>query len=457
MIYSVRWQLLLSMVAVILVTVGMTASFANLAAKAEINRLQGKDAADRDERLTKLLSDTYLYNGSWLGSQAVLENASALYGEHLVLTDLQHQVVADSHDSVIGQYLGTTSTSRHKTSVPGLEGSLGTLWFSPGVPAGVSSDSVSGADNSGPSLSLLLVLSGLLAVAVAMILTFFVSHRILKPVETLARVSRQAARRDFTVRAQVQSKDEVGELARTFNTMLTELSRTEELRRNLVGDVAHELRTPLTNIRGYVEGISDGVMQPDAETLASIRGEIHLLTRLIEDLQELALVESGQMQLKLQSCDLGDLIRDAALAVHPQAQAKSISLEVDEAYYLPIQTDAQRVSQVLCNLLVNAITHTPPGGRIQIRARQVEGEGQAEVSVKDNGPGIAAEDQPHVFERFFRVDKSRSRATGGVGLGLTITRRLVEAQQGGIEVISQAGEGAEFRFTLPLEPVSQPA
>ena len=101
-VYSVRWQLLLSMVAVILVTVGMTASFANLAAKAEINRLQGKDAADRDERLTKLLSDTYLYNGSWLGSQAVLENASALYGEHLVLTDLQHQVVADSHDSVIG-------------------------------------------------------------------------------------------------------------------------------------------------------------------------------------------------------------------------------------------------------------------------------------------------------------------------------------------------------------------
>jgi signal transduction histidine kinase len=226
--------------------------------------------------------------------------------------------------------------------------------------------------------------------------------------------------------------------------MLAELSRTEELRRNLVGDVAHELRTPLTNIRGYVEGISDGVMQPDAETLTSIRGEIHLLTRLIEDLQDLALVESGQMQLKVRSCDLGDLIKDASLAVHPQAQAKSISLEVDEACRLPIQADAQRVSQVLCNLLVNAITHTPTGGRVQ-------------VSVKDDGPGIAAEDQPYVFERFFRVDKSRSRATGGVGLGLTITRRLVEAHQGQIEVISQAGQGAEFRFTLPLEPVSQPA
>ena len=455
MIYSVRWQLLLSMVAVILITVGMTAVFANLAANAEINRLQGQDAAARDERSTKLLADTYRYNGSWLGSQAVLENASTLYGEHLVLTDLQHQVVADSHDSVIGQYMGSASTSRHKAFVTGLEGPLGTLWFSPGVPADVYLDSVVGAERSGPSLSLLLILSGLLAVGVAMILTFFVSHRILRPVETLARVSRQAARRDFTVRAHVQSRDEVGELARTFNNMLAELSRTEELRRNLVGDVAHELRTPLTNIRGYVEGISDGVMQPDAETLASIRGEIHLLTRLIEDLQDLALVESGQMQLKFQFCDLGDLIRDASLAVHPQARAKAISLEVDEACRLPIQADPQRLSQVLCNLLVNAITHAPAGGRIQIRARQVEG--GVQVSVKDDGPGIAAEDQPYVFERFFRVDKSRSRATGGVGLGLTITRHLVEAHQGQIEVISQAGEGAEFRFTLPLEPVSQPA
>ena len=180
-----------------------------------------------------------------------------------------------------------------------------------------------------------------------------------------------------------------------------------------------------------------------------------MLTRLIEDLQDLALVESGQMQLKLRSCDLGELIRDATHAVHPQAQTKEITLEVDAACQFSIQADSQRVGQVLCNLLVNAITHSPQGGRIQIWARQVED--RVQVSVRDNGPGIAVEDQPYVFERFFRVDKSRSRATGGVGLGLTITRRLVEAHQGQIEVISKAGQGAEFRFTLPLEPVAQPA
>ena len=260
------------MVAVILITVGMTAVFANLAANAEIHRLQGQEEATHDKRLTNLLSDTYLYDGSWQDSQGLLEYASTLYGEHLVLTDLQDRVVADSRGSLIGQYLDANSASRHKTFVPGVEGPLGTLWFSPGVPVGAPPKSVAGAEKSGPSLSLLLVLSGLLAVGVAMILTFFVSHRILRPLETLARVSRQAALRDFTVRANVQSRDEVGELARTFDTMLAELSRTEQLRRDLVGDVAHELRTPLTNIRGYVEGIIDGVMQPDAETLASIRG-----------------------------------------------------------------------------------------------------------------------------------------------------------------------------------------
>ena len=254
MIYSVRWQLLLSVVAVILITVGMTAFFANQAATAEINRLQGQDAAARTSRLIGLLSDTYLRNGNWLRSQAILENASALYGERVVLTDLQHQVVADSHN-VIGQYLDPTNTSRHKAVVPGLEGHLGTLWFSPGVPADASLDLGEGAENSGPSLSLLLILSGLLAVGGAMILTFFVSHRILSPIQSLARVSRQAARRDFTVRADVQSRDEVGDLARTFNSMLAELSRTEELRRNLVGDVAHELRPPLLTSEAMWKGL----------------------------------------------------------------------------------------------------------------------------------------------------------------------------------------------------------
>ena len=241
----------------------------------------------------------------------------------------------------------------------------------------------------------------------------------------------------------------MGELARTFNSMVEELSRTEELRRNLVADVAHELRTPVTNIRGYVEGIADGVIAPDTDTLDSIHGEILLLTRLIEDLQDLALAESGQMQLRFQSCDLRMLVRSAANAVQPRAQAKQISLKVIESPSLSIHADPERISQVIRNLLNNAVIHAPPQGEIQIQASRHNG--HAQVVVQDNGPGIPPDQLGHVFERFYRVDKSRSRATGGVGLGLTIVRHLVEAHGGEVVASSQEGQGTEFRVTLPLK------
>jgi two-component system, OmpR family, sensor histidine kinase BaeS len=191
---------------------------------------------------------------------------------------------------------------------------------------------------------MLLVFSGLLAVGVAVLLTFFVSRRILSPIESLARVSRQVAKQDFSSRAEVKSRDEVGELARTFNSMVEELSRTQEVRRNLVADVAHELRTPVTNIRGYVKGIADGVIKADADTLESIHGEILLLTRLIEDLQDLALAESGQMQLRFQPCDLGSLAYNAATSVQPQVQAKGIILTVEPSPQLLVQADPQRIT-----------------------------------------------------------------------------------------------------------------
>jgi len=239
----------------------------------------------------------------------------------------------------------------------------------------------------------------------------------------------------------------VGELARTFNSMVEELSRTEELRRNLVADVAHELRTPVTNLRGYIEGISDGVIPPNAATLASMQGEVMLQTRLIEDLQDLALAESGQMQLKIQPCDLEELARSAANAVQPQAQAKGTKVAVETSEALAVNADPERISQVLRNLLVNAVNYTPSGSQVTVRTLQRNG--HAEVHVADNGPGIPPEDLPHIFDRFYRVDKSRSRSTGGTGLGLTIARSLVEAHGGSIEARSKKGKGAEFVVTLP--------
>ena len=321
-------------------------------------------------------------------------------------------------------------------------------WCSPIRLAEAASPAGTNLDPSGPSLITLLVLSGAFASAVAVAFTFFLSRRVVAPVESLARVAHRVAQRDFSSRADDGSKGEVGELARRFNDMVGELARTEEVRRNMVADLAHELRTPLTNIRGYVEGISDGVISPGTETLESMQVEVGLLSRLIDDLQDLALAESGRLRLEVGDCDLSQLVRTAASSFQQQAQAKSITLASETPQSVSVQGDQERLSQVVRILLSNAITHTPKGGRVVLTANQ-DGPA-ARIIVEDNGPGIPAEDLPHLFERFYRVDKARSRTTGGIGLGLTIAQRLVESHGGQITVESEPGRGSRFIVGIPL-------
>ena len=322
MIYSLRLQILLSMVAVILITVGMTAFMAGQAANAEIERVQGRDDTLRNRRLGHLLAQQYAERRSWLEAQGLLDGAGAMYGQRVVLTNSEGVVVADTHRVMMGRRLNTRIASRVTFPISGPEGYIGTVMVNPDLPSRPPSATVAPAEPPGPPLNVLLVLSGLLAVAVALVLTFFLSRRVVAPVESLAKAAHLVAQGDFSIRAEVGSRDEVGELASRFNVMVGELERTEELRRNMVADLAHELRTPLTNIRGYIEGISDGVITPDPETLESMQGEVVLLTRLIEDLQDLALAESGRLQLQNKECDLSQLVRNAVTAFQQQAQVK---------------------------------------------------------------------------------------------------------------------------------------
>jgi two-component system sensor histidine kinase BaeS len=212
--------------------------------------------------------------------------------------------------------------------------------------------------------------------------------------------------------------------------------------------VAHELRTPLSNIQGHLEAIRDGLLPAEPATLDSIFEEVLLLARLVEDLQELTLAEAGQLTLIRQPADVVDIARRAAWAAQPPAEARGLTIETD----LPdppatAEVDPERIGQVLRNLLSNAITHTPEGGRITVELKD-EGR-ELRVTVADTGTGIPADDLPYVFERFYRVDRSRVRATGGAGLGLTIAKRLVEAHGGTIGVESELGKGSRFTFTLP--------
>src|SRR6266852_5060214 len=295
------------------------------------------------------------------------------------------------------------------------------------------------------SFWLVIVLAWLLA----LLLTLALSNHILKPVRELTRIANRMERGDLSQRIRIRTKDEMGALAHAFNTMADSLERLEQLRRNLVSDVAHELRTPLTNIQGYLEALQDGVVEPTPGMISSLYEESLLLNRLVGDLQESSLVEAGQLFLVRRPVALGEIIAKALYALHLQATSKELSVQMDISPGLPlIEADPERLGQILRNLLSNAIMHTPRGGEINVRAYATDNE--VRVSVYDNGEGIPAEHLPYLFERFYRVDPSRARATGGTGLGLAIVKQMVQAHGGRIEVESYPGRGTCFTFTLPM-------
>ena len=450
MFYSLRWRLLFSFALVIAAALGLAALFISRAASAEIAGFQERAETERLERLNLLLARQYAQSEGWHGVQTMLEQIGEFYAQRVVVVNVAGVVVADSHRSAVGQLVTGPINSDRTLAVLGLGGNIGTMLINPAPLPGETPIPV--PERGLPSINRILVWSGIFALGLGVVLTFFLSRRVLAPVEALSRAARGVAGRDFSGRVDVRSRDEVGELSRTFNAMTEELARTEEVRRSLVADVAHELRTPVSNIRGYLEALRDGLVNADEATLDSMHEEAVLLTRLIEDLQELALAESGQMPLHIQVCDLAEVARKAVAAVQPQAEARSVSVAIEEEGILIAEADPERIGQVLRNLLNNGVSYTPQGGHVKVSVRGMGDE--AEVRVEDSGAGISQEDLPHVFERFYRVDKSRSRATGGVGLGLTIARRLVEAHGGKIAVQSEVGKGSAFTFTLPVKPAS---
>jgi two-component system sensor histidine kinase BaeS len=229
--------------------------------------------------------------------------------------------------------------------------------------------------------------------------------------------------------------------------MVQELQRLDQLRRNLMADVAHELRTPLHIIQGNIEGMQDGIYQPNAEQYDLLLSETRQLSRLIEDLRTLSLAEAGQLPLEHEKVRIADLMRDTATSYKGQLETAGIQLALEipgDSENLSVQGDAGRFSQVLDNLVANAIRHTPPGGTISLKAWMAED--RVRIQVSDNGKGIPAEDIPNIFDRFWRGDASREDSTG---LGLAIARQLVQAHGGTITVVSEPGKGTTFTIELP--------
>jgi signal transduction histidine kinase len=292
-----------------------------------------------------------------------------------------------------------------------------------------------------------LFLAALGSGVLALLISLALSRRILGPVEALTAAARRMGAGDLGQRVPDESADEIGELARTFNAMAEGLQRTEALRRTLVADVAHELRTPLTNLRCQIEALQDGLQPADEEALRSLHEETLLLSRLVSDLQDLALAESGQLPLHRGPVAVREAVEAALTAVRPVARARGVLLREELDGDCVVDADRERLGQVLRNLLANAVTHTPGGGTVAVAARATGHE--VVIEVRDTGSGIPPEHLAHVFDRFYRGDPSRSRATGGAGLGLAIVKQLVEAHGGTVTAESAPEEGARFTVRLP--------
>ncbi len=340
---------------------------------------------------------------------------------------------------------------------------IGTV-LSPPTPLGLTPQEKAYLERTNEALTFAAVAAALLALIVGVML----ARTLTRPLRALTEATEKMAGGELSQQVAVNSKDEIGELAESFNRMSREVARANQLRKQMTADIAHDLRTPLTVIAGYVESMRDGDLPPTPERLDSIYAEIERLQRLVSDLRLLAVTDAGELRLNLAPVNVASFIERVAASFQMSAEQKNISLIAKTELNLPdLQADESRLDRVLSNLVSNAIRHTPEGGKVSVLATRLERDTQVDrytgkqgirgaqyvvITVADTGEGIPPSDLPHIFDRFYRADKSRTDADGASsGLGLAIAKALVEAHGGRIKASSVEGNGTRFEIELPVK------
>jgi signal transduction histidine kinase len=290
----------------------------------------------------------------------------------------------------------------------------------------------------------------LFAGGMAMVLGYFLSTAITDRIFLLQRAANRLSEGDLQARIEVTGRDEVAKLSLDFNRMAEQLQQASNQRADLIAWVGHDLQTPLTSIQAILAALADGVIEDPASQqryLQTAQREVRSLSALIDDLFQVAKLDAGGLTLEVGSNSISDLISDTLEAFSHLAERQGIQLTGQvEPGIDPVMMDARQIGRVLNNLVSNALRFTPPGQSVKIAARRVDG--QVEISIQDTGEGIPADDLPMIFDSFYRGEKSRSRATGGAGLGLAIARGIIHAHHGQIWVESQVGQGATFFFRI---------
>ena len=403
----------------------------------------------------------YREHGTWAGVQPAVDQMAKTSGTDILLFDRDRRLVASSSNQL--------RTARVDLLASGM------LAIERNVPSGKTNELIRGPqivirDANGEIAGSLFLLPHrnialelprtrsldrsffwifLGAMLFGVVIAVAIARAISSPVERLTAAARRMESGDLAVRVEPGGGAELEELAHGFNAMAATLARNEELRRRMVSDVAHELRAPLTNIRCELESMQDGLTALTPERIASLHDETMHLTSLVDDLQDLALAEAGRLDIDPQPVAVAALARRAAAGIEPRARERGVTIRCEGDDDVVVLADARRTVQILTNLLTNAVVHMETAGEVRIAWSQ--GNGEAVVQVIDRGVGIPADELPHIFERFYRVDVSRSRTTGGAGLGLSIVRQLVAAHGGRVWAESELGKGSTFSFTLPIQ------
>ena len=468
---SLRWRIMGSLVIVIVLTVLISVGVGYYATQFRLGDFVERIGSDEAARLARNLGREYTASGGWDTAESVLSEAGYIYGEAEHSEGAEgaggpegesegafHRdpigiVIVDTNGRVVVDNLSDLSPG---SLAPELEGRRETVFdLSVNQPVGhvyvdVNNEFLS-TESSGflDTLLYITLIGGAVTAVVAIVLAAWLSRRITAPVKALTEAT-QAIAQGTTARLPVTSSDELGTMSAAFNRMTSALETQRELRRRLINDISHELNTPLTVIQLEAKGLGDGLQSPESASGHIIR-EVARLRGLVTDLNSLAETDMGELGLDPEASSIYDMLTAEVDRWQPQCQGRQVELSLEASPDLPnLEIDRMRMSQALGNVIGNAINYTDPGGSILIRAG-LGSEGALGISIVDDGMGIDAADLPHVFDRFYRADQSRSREVGGTGLGLAIARAIIEAHGGTINLASEGpGRGVTVTILLPL-------
>ncbi len=504
--FGLQGRLTLGFALILVISIAGVSLYSAYATRIETQRFAAEIEQMRAERAEQLVRDTFEANQDWDEVQYAIQQVGNLYGWRVVLENESGMVVADSHQFVrdaqglferlSDRFAKPNRFSKRPVFVnnqligyllvderPGKqERPLSMKDFSPAslarllqdggpnainqkqveiratqVPSQVTEDLVAEVlEYVDPPLSNLqsafqrsLLIAGAAAGFAGLLIVTIFTREALAPIRGLTAAASKLGTGDLSQRVPESGSDDIGDLARTFNTMASDLELAGQQRKQLTADVAHELRTPLTNIQGYLEAIKDGLVHADEETIDTLHDQTTHLATLIEDLRILAVAEAGALTLQKIHGTPAITIKDAVSTFSQRAYDREIELSVSSSETdATMDFDETRLRQIITNLVENSLTNTPKGGTIHIDIQ--ERAEDMKISITDSGIGISKENLPRIFDQFYRADGSRSSITGGAGLGLTIVKKLVEAHNGSIDVSSEVGRGTTFTISLPI-------